>query len=83
MLNASDFGAPQNRERLFIVGSRIGLALDFPSPTHGIPDLIDTGLLPKVTTWDAIGTLPLADAPSAAAMRVSQTIKGRIKKHGY
>ncbi|SDX87007.1 DNA (cytosine-5)-methyltransferase 1 [Allochromatium warmingii] len=33
-LNAADFGAPQIRERLFIVGSRDGKNFEWPQPTH-------------------------------------------------
>lgn len=37
MLDASQFGTPQSRKRLFIVGVRndIGFQYRFPSPTHG------------------------------------------------
>lgn len=38
ILNAADFGAPQHRERLFIVGSRDGEKLEWPVATHGEPD---------------------------------------------
>lgn len=34
VLNAADFGVPQNRRRLFMVGLR-GKAFEFPAPTHG------------------------------------------------
>ena len=34
VLNAADFGAPQMRERLIIVGSRDGEAFSWPKPTH-------------------------------------------------
>jgi DNA (cytosine-5)-methyltransferase 1 len=36
LLNAADFGVPQNRERVFIVGIRADLDYDFcfPTPTH-------------------------------------------------
>jgi DNA (cytosine-5)-methyltransferase 1 len=34
VLNAADFGAPQIRERLFIVGSRDGELFEWPKPTH-------------------------------------------------
>lgn len=34
VLNAADYGVPQNRSRLFIVGSRTG-RFRFPEPTHG------------------------------------------------
>lgn len=33
-LNAADYGAPQIRERLFIVGSRDGKNFEWPKPTH-------------------------------------------------
>ena len=35
VLNAADFGAPQIRERLIIVGSRDNLHFKWPNPTHG------------------------------------------------
>ena len=34
VLNAADFGVPQNRQRLFLIGSRDGRALSLPNPTH-------------------------------------------------
>lgn len=34
VLNAADFGAPQIRERLFIVGSRDNEPFSWPAPTH-------------------------------------------------
>lgn len=34
VLNSADFGVPQSRERLFIVGSRDGEAFRWPEPTH-------------------------------------------------
>jgi DNA (cytosine-5)-methyltransferase 1 len=37
ILNAADFGAPQSRERLFIVGSRDGEHFEWPRPTHSKP----------------------------------------------
>jgi DNA (cytosine-5)-methyltransferase 1 len=58
-INASDFGVPQNRKRVFIIGARKGMRLpEYPAPTasagpHGRPD--------GVTVWDAIGDLPDID----------------------
>ncbi|MCG7335271.1 DNA cytosine methyltransferase [Sporosarcina sp. ACRSM] len=52
LVNARDYGVPQIRERVFIVGVREDIDFDyqFPDPTHG-----DTqGLLPFVTLQDAI-----------------------------
>jgi DNA (cytosine-5)-methyltransferase 1 len=86
VLNAADYGLSQYRERLFIVGNRIGKEFNFPDPTHGQADhdnLFENNVAPYNTVWDAIGTLPPADEPSETARRVSKTIKGRIIKHGY
>lgn len=42
VLNAADYGVPQNRQRLFIVGIRhdLNLSWRFPSPTHSMDKLI-------------------------------------------
>lgn len=53
LVNSRDYGVPQLRERVFIVGVRqdIDFEYEFPEPTHG------PGLLPYVTLRDAIGDL--------------------------
>lgn len=53
VLDASDFGAPQKRKRLIVIGSRDGEARSLPAPTHGDA----SGLLPKTTVRQAIGDL--------------------------
>lgn len=52
-LNTADYGVPQIRERVFLVGSIDGRALELPAPTHGKGD----GVEPYLTAWDAIGDL--------------------------
>lgn len=37
VLNAADFGIPQTRRRLFVVGFREALKFEFPTPTHRNP----------------------------------------------
>jgi DNA (cytosine-5)-methyltransferase 1 len=50
ILLASDYGVPQNRRRLFVVGTRLNSLFEFPEPTFGVD-------LPRVTTADAISDL--------------------------
>ena len=52
LLKAEDYGVAQERRRLFFIGNRIGVDIDFPEPTHGI------GMLPYSKVWDAISDLP-------------------------
>ena len=56
VLNASDFGVAQDRKRIFMVGIRRDLDVDFrfPNPSHG-----DGTSEPKKTIRQAIGHLPL------------------------
>jgi DNA (cytosine-5)-methyltransferase 1 len=87
ILNAADFGAPQMRERIFLVGNRIDKKFSFPKPTYSEPtkdpSLFDTPTKEHRTVWDAIGKLPPANEPSEMAKRISATIADRIEKHGY
>ncbi len=60
LLNARDFGVPQNRKRLLIVGVRSDLNQDFrfPEPTHG-KSTKQRKLLPFTSHGEAIRHLPL------------------------
>lgn len=51
LVNAANYGVPQLRERVLILGNRIGVKNRFPKKTHG------KGLKPYVTTEEAIGHL--------------------------
>jgi DNA (cytosine-5)-methyltransferase 1 len=57
MLNAADYGVPQLRKRVIIVGARDGTELVFPEPTHGETKDLFRKLRPAATAWDAIGDL--------------------------
>jgi len=60
LLNAADFGVPQRRERVFIVGVREDIegSFSFPRPTHAHPSIADgVALLPWVTAKEALADL--------------------------
>ena len=54
LLNAAEYGVPQQRERVFIIGSRITNKILFPDKTHSFKDKT---LKKVITTEDAIGWL--------------------------
>ena len=62
MLNAADYGVPQLRERVFVVGTRLGHPFVFPKPTHCSRSGLTKGLQPYVTLGDAIGDLPVIES---------------------
>lgn len=63
VLNAKDFGVPQSRERVFLIGVRNDLVdrIDwhYPNVTYG------ENLLPYITIRDAISDLPILEAGDA------------------
>jgi DNA (cytosine-5)-methyltransferase 1 len=61
-INCAAYGAPQIRERVFLVGARDGRVFDFPSAKFGASeksggDLFESSIEPFRTAWDAIGDL--------------------------
>lgn len=52
VVSAADFGVPQNRKRLVVLGARGRKAVGFPSPTHGTTER------PYVSASHAIDDLP-------------------------
>lgn len=57
-LNAADFGVPQLRQRVFVIGHRSGAEFKFPEITHEDPSTGTSRLQPYCTAWDALGDLP-------------------------
>jgi DNA (cytosine-5)-methyltransferase 1 len=65
VLEATDYGVPQIRRRLFLIGSKHELERPFPKPTHYFPKVdmkLDTQLKLCPTLWDAISDLPDIEA---------------------
>lgn len=62
VIKCAEYGVPQIRERVFIVGSREGRKFKFPNTTHAKPEDLEsdlfTSLEPYRTAWDALGDLP-------------------------
>ncbi|WP_322051478.1 DNA cytosine methyltransferase [Paraburkholderia bannensis] len=67
VLNAADYGVPQDRQRLFLIGCRKGLTLPaYPSAK------------PSATVWDAIGDIPNAD--TFEELLAGDSVKAKFKK---
>jgi DNA (cytosine-5)-methyltransferase 1 len=59
VLNAADYGVPQLRRRLFMVGARNGSPFKFPTPTHMDAAEPDHAARERHrTAWDALHDLP-------------------------
>lgn len=56
LLNAVDYGVPQYRERVIIVGTKAKNNFNYPAPTHG------DGLKPYLTIEDAFSDLPCLES---------------------
>ncbi|MDQ3695692.1 MAG: DNA cytosine methyltransferase [Chloroflexota bacterium] len=75
VLNAADFGVPQTRERVFIVGFRAdtGIEWHFPDPTHSqaalVRDQRDTGAY-----WEQHGIAPHPSMSSTSGRRSPGTL---------
>lgn len=69
VLNAAEYGVPQARERVVIIGNNIGIENPYPTRTHYLPNTLsqhEDGLLRAITTEQAIGFLsdvPLSKEP--------------------
>jgi len=71
VLVAADYGVPQLRRRVFVVGRRDGIPFHFPAPTHGgVSERQDSShpdRLPYVTARQAFAGLPDIPEPGELA----------------
>jgi len=74
VIKCAEYGVPQLRERVFIVGSRDGRKFMFPPATHTKPDSLEGDLFssmePYRTAWDAIGDLATPDLEELESLKV-------------
>lgn len=66
VLNAVDYGVPQQRERVILVGFHGENHFEYPVPTHG------TGLKPYVSLKQAIGDLPILKSGQSSTRYASE-----------
>lgn len=64
VLNAADYGVPQRRNRLFLVGTTEGMIFEFPEPTHHAEGA--DGKRQWVSVHEALSDLP---SPNAEGIR--------------
>lgn len=79
VLNAVDYGVPQQRERVILVGFLNGNNYEYPMPMHG------DNLIPHVTLKDAIGDLPVigsGQTKNEYATDVSNAFLEFVRKNG-
>lgn len=56
VLNAAEYGVPQQRERAIFIGTRLNIEIMYPKKSHSISG--EKGYKKALTLWDAIGDLP-------------------------
>ncbi|MCJ2040843.1 DNA cytosine methyltransferase [Methylobacterium sp. J-059] len=70
VVRCAEYGVPQIRERVFLVGARDGRQFRFPEPTHGeaVGDMFSPTREPFMTAWDALGDI--AEPNSLDGLRI-------------
>lgn len=82
ILNAAEYGVPQARERVVIIGNRIGVANPYPVPTHYVEGVSESpeGLLSAITTEQAIGFLSNKKLTKKGITITREELEEHIKK---
>jgi len=83
LLNAADYGVPQTRMRVIIVGVRndLDMNFDFPEPTHSKNSI--KGLLPWVSVKEALAHLPDPDGENAHTVPNNEYSQYKLVMNGY
>ena len=81
LLTASDYGVPQHRQRVFIIGNRLGKENPYPEKTHGQKsDLLKKDYLPYVTTKEVIGHLANVRTRDKSFRHKNETIYNHVAR---
>ena len=81
ILDASDFGTPQKRKRLIVIGSRDGEEISLPEPSHSEAGRL-AGKLPKTTVRGAIRDLVGNEGPRLKFSARTMQFIGRVPPGG-
>ena len=74
LINMADYGVPEIRERVIIIGNRVGLPVEFPTPDHSYNP--NDNLPAWENCWDAIKDLEsLGDTPEFNHVALKHTEK--------
>lgn len=89
VLEATDYGIPQIRKRLFIIATKKYIKNPFPKKTHEIVPKPNSKLLKCPTLWEAISDLPDLEACQGAEIQMytnkvennyQRALRGKNKK---
>jgi len=82
LLNSADYGVPQFRERVIIIGNRIGKKNIFPTPTHTNSDnVFATKLQTYISVKEAIGYLYDVDTVERNTNKIIELNGKKIYNH--
>lgn len=84
ILNAAEYGVPQARERVVIIGNKIGVENPYPVATHYVEGVSKSSekLIPAITTEQAIGFLSNKKLTKNIVRVSKEEIDAHIKKTG-
>ena len=83
ILNAKDYGVPQDRSRFFLLGTRHKVALTFPPPTVCRPLTVEDAIgdLPKLENGASTSWLPYGERPPSWYAQNLRSASGKSPNH--
>lgn len=83
LLNAVDFGVPQKRSRLFIIGSKHGITPKIPVPTHSKHVTVNEAIadMPEIPNGASISKMPYKTQPKSEYARVMRADLNESPNH--